>query len=56
MSEKDAAILASKNSLRLAKEAGNQDYIRLNNKSISKCRPAVGAATDSCNVLSSLNL
>ena len=36
LNEKDAAILASKNSLRLAKEAGNQDYVRLNNKSISK--------------------
>ena len=34
--EKEAAILASKNSLKLAKEAGNQDYIRLNNISIAE--------------------
>ena len=36
LNEKEAAILASKNSLRLAKESGNQDYIRLNNKSIKE--------------------
>jgi len=36
LDEKEAAILASKNSLKLAKEAGNQDYIRLNNISIAE--------------------
>ena len=36
LNEMDAAILASKNSLKLAKESGNQDYVRLNNKSISE--------------------
>ncbi len=34
LNEKEAAILASKNSLKLAEKAGNKDYIRLNNKSI----------------------
>ena len=36
LNEKEAAIQASKNSLELAKKAGNKDYIRLNNKSISE--------------------
>ena len=36
LNEKEAAILASKNSLELAKKAGNKDYIRLNNKSIAE--------------------
>ena len=36
LDEKEDAILASKNSLKLAKEAGNQDYIRLNNISITE--------------------
>ena len=36
LDEKEDAIIASKNSLELAKQAGNQDYIRLNNISIAE--------------------
>lgn len=36
LKETDAAIVAAKTSLKLAKQAGNNDYIRLNNKSIEK--------------------
>ena len=36
LNEKEAAIQASKNSLKLAEKAGNKDYIRLNNKSIAE--------------------
>ena len=36
LNETDAAIEASKTSLKLATEAGNQDYIRINNKAIAE--------------------
>ena len=36
LNETDAAIEASKTSLKLATEAGNQDYVRLNNKAIAE--------------------
>ena len=36
LNEKEAAILASKNSLKLAEKEGNKDYIRLNKKSIAE--------------------
>lgn len=36
LNEKDAAIAAAKSSLKLAEKAGNQDYVRLNNKSIEE--------------------
>lgn len=36
LSEKEAAVEASKLSLKLAKEAGNEDYVRLNTKAIEE--------------------
>ena len=36
LNEKEAAIEASKMSLRLAKEVGNLDYVRLNTKAIEE--------------------
>ena len=36
LNETDAAIAASKTSLKLATEAGNQDYVRLNKKAIEE--------------------
>jgi len=36
LNEKDAAINAAKTSLELAIKAGNQDYVRLNEKSIAE--------------------
>lgn len=36
LNETDAAIEASKTSLKLATKAGNQDYVRLNNKAIAE--------------------
>ena len=36
LNETDAAIEASKTSLKLATEAGNQDYVRLNTKAIAE--------------------
>jgi len=36
LNETDAAVAASKTSLKLAIEAGNQDYVRLNKKAIEE--------------------
>jgi hypothetical protein len=36
LNETDAAIKASKTSLKLATEAGKQDYVRLNTKAIAE--------------------
>jgi tetratricopeptide (TPR) repeat protein len=36
LNEKEAAIEASKMSLKLAKEVGNEDYVRLNTKAIEE--------------------